>query len=56
MLGREAALIEAPLVADAPFYFPLTDKGYEIKPGFARLGSEMGNGAVDGPAPQSFGG
>jgi hypothetical protein len=48
MLGREAALIEAPLVADAPFYFPLTDKGYEIKPGFARLGSEMGNGAVDG--------
>jgi len=39
---------EAPLAADAPFYFPLTDKGYEIKPGFARLGVDMGNGAVDG--------
>ena len=43
-----AALIEAPPVVDAPFYFPLTDKGYEIKPGFTRLGTEMGNGAVDG--------
>lgn len=48
MSDRYAALIEAPPVVDAPFYFPLTDKGYEIKPGFTRLGTEMGNGAVDG--------
>ena len=41
-------LTEAPLAVDAPFYFPLTERGYEIKPGFARLGVDMGNGAVDG--------
>ena len=50
MSDRYAALIEAPPVADAPFYFPLTDKGYETKPGFARLGADMGNRPVDGHA------
>lgn len=41
-------LTETACVADAPFYFPLTDRGYEIKPGFARLGVDMGNGAANG--------
>ncbi len=41
-------LSAAPLVADAPFYFPLTERGYEIKPGFYRLGTDLGNGARDG--------
>jgi dimethylamine monooxygenase subunit A len=55
-LGREAKenmtepdwLAETPLVADAPFYFPLTERGYEVKPGFYRLGTDLGNGARDG--------
>ena len=41
MSDRYAALIEDPPVVDAPFYFPLTDKGYEIKPNFPRLGADM---------------
>ncbi|MFT5377809.1 MAG: hypothetical protein ACI906_004650 [Candidatus Latescibacterota bacterium] len=40
-------LVDASTVEDAPVYFPLTEKGYEVKPGFYRLGTDLGNGTRD---------
>jgi len=47
-MSEREELAEAPVVEDAPFYFPLTEKGYEVKAGFYRLGTDLGNGARDG--------
>ncbi|MGY8826899.1 MAG: hypothetical protein ACKVJG_23770 [Candidatus Latescibacterota bacterium] len=40
-------LVDAPVVEDAPVYFPLTEKGYEVRSDFYRLGTDLGNGTRD---------